>query len=552
MENINAGIIDMQLTGILKGHAEWFDGYKTDERKRAAAFVLLCMSSLLGISQSEAVDMLTDGGNDAGVDGIYVSEVYDNEFTVTIFQGKYKSNLKGDATFPENGVQKSINTIQVLFNPRTACDFNPKLRPKVEEIRSLIGEGSIPKVRIVLCNNGLKWNEQAQSWIDDAQREYRDRVEFCYYNHDSIVSVLQKVKSIDTPLTLSGKYMIEDMNCVRVFTGRISVQEIAALFDRYGDSLLQRNVRRYLGLNDNRVNSAIQETLSSDKSDRFYFYNNGITAVCDRIDYNAFQKDDIKVNLKNFQIINGGQTCKTIQKTLSGLLPGYVGKEAYVMIRIYQVSEDDKALAQDITFATNNQNPVDLLDLHSNDAIQYELEAGMKSLGYQYRRQRGVESATDHVINSHQVAEAVLAVWRRKPHLAKFRQKDHFGSLYHEIFDNLNAAQAVLAVKIYQTVETKRKQSSESDFAFLAYASYYLSMVVGDLLLADIHEATITPGKFLAQLEQFESNTDAYYTRAVAKMDKALKTCYGNRTLSLQQLSAAFRRNDLIEMLEHL
>lgn len=147
------------------------------------------------------------------------------------------------------------------------------------------------------------------------------------------------------------------------------------------------NIRRYLGLHSNRVNLAIHDTLTDpSKSDKFYFYNNGITVVCDKFDYNAFQKEDFQVQIKNMQVINGGQTCRTIQETLSNTkIPP---ESAYVMIRIYQLAETEKDFIRDITYATNSQNPVDLRDLHSNDSLQKQLETGIESLGYTYKRQR--------------------------------------------------------------------------------------------------------------------------------------------------------------------
>ena len=74
--NINANIIDQQLTGILEKHPEWVAHFGKDEnKKRSAAFVLLCMAKSLDISLEESVDLLTEGGNDAGVDGLHIGEV---------------------------------------------------------------------------------------------------------------------------------------------------------------------------------------------------------------------------------------------------------------------------------------------------------------------------------------------------------------------------------------------------------------------------------------------------------------------------------------------
>ena len=281
--DINASIIDQQLTGLLEKHADWMPT-GDDNKKRSAAFVLLCMANCLDIPLEDSVELLTEGGNDAGVDGLHIDEVEDGEFLVTIFQGKYKINdLEGTANFPENGVQKAMGTVQILFDPFRHVTLNERLAPKVEEIRSLIRDTYIPKVRVMLCNNGAKWNTIAQGWIDDMTRAYPEKVEFFHFNHDSIVRILQRTKTVDAALQLSGQLIVEDMNYMRVLLGRVAVQHIADLFERHGDRLLQRNIRRYLGLHSNRVNSAIHETLLSDSADKFYFYNNGITVVCDKV-----------------------------------------------------------------------------------------------------------------------------------------------------------------------------------------------------------------------------------------------------------------------------
>ena len=556
--NINASIIDQRVSGIVEDHPEWLpEG--DDNKKKSAAFVLLCMSVCLDMTLEESTELLTEGGNDAGVDGLHVGEVEDGEFLVTVFQGKYKvKDLRGEANFPENDVQKSTNTIRVLFDPyQEEVTLNEKIKPKIEEVRSLIRDGDIPNVRVILCNNGAKWTGQADMWIAEAKKDYGDKVEFVHFNHDSLVNILQRSKSVDTALTLSGEAIVEDMNYMRVLVGRVAVQEIQRLFNDHGDKLLERNIRRYLGLHTNRVNAAINKTLrDSEKSDKFYFYNNGITVVCDQFNYNAFQKKDYKVQLKNMQVINGGQTCKTIQQTLNEpRLPIFpVGESAYVMIRVYQLSDAHKELVQDITYATNSQNPVDLRDLRSNDDIQKRLDMGVSALGlgYTYKRQREEGGSGPTVITSSIVAEAVLAIWRERPHQAKFRRKEHFGKLYQDIFADLNAAQALLAVLIFREVENERKRpTTKAPPEFLPYASHYISMLVGRKLLND---QSTTFGQIshrnIRDLSQaYKDDHAQYHADAIQSLEKALKECYGAREISLQQLAATFRRGDLMEML---
>ena len=549
--NINASIIDQQLTGILEKHADWFP--RPDEsRNRSVAFVLLSMSRFLDLPLHEVRDLLTEGGNDAGVDGLHIGEVDDGEFLVTLFQAKYKQNLNGTDNFPENAVEKAVGTVQVLFDPLREVTMNDRLAPRVEEVRSLIRDGYIPKVRFVLCNNGQSWVPGAQVRIEELEKSHPGRLDFQHFNHDAIVGILQRTKRVDASLRLSGQLIVEDMNFMRVMVGRVAVQQLAELYERHGDALLQRNIRRYLGLHSNRVNSEIRETLLSASAEKFYFYNNGITIVCDKFEHNGFQRIDHTVQLKNMQIINGGQTCRTIYEALQGTPSSALPESAYVMIRVYQLAEENKDFVHDITYATNSQNPVDLRDLRSNDDFQKRLEIGMRDLGYTYKRQREDGGGGSNVITSASVAEATLAIWRRKPHQAKFLRREHFGKLYDEIFHDLNAAQAILAVLIFREVENERKRpTSSSPPAFLPYASHYLSMLIGI-------QIRMTNGTRLREFSRMDYSTKSaelqqsfkyYYANAVQLVSQALTQLYGGRPVSLQQLSATFRRGDLLDVL---
>jgi hypothetical protein len=551
--DINASIVDQQITGLLEKYPDWFTKCKDENQKRATAFILLCMKNCLDIPIEETLELLTDGGNDAGVDGLHMSDVEDGEFLVTLFQGKYKiKHLEGTFNFPENGVQKAVNTVQTLFDPGKAIDMNPNLKPKVEEIRSLVMEGYIPDVRVVLCNNGAKWNDQAQHWIDQSQLP-KNQTQWIHFNHDSIVDILRKTKSVDDRLSFVGKAIVEDFNYRRVLVGKVPVSEIAELFNRHDDLLLQRNIRRYLGLHVNRVNTAIHQTLKDpDNRSNFYFFNNGITIICQNFRYNALQGENYQVKLENMQIINGGQTCKTIQQTLNEpyLFNDY--ENTYVMVRIYELANDDQDFVTDITYATNSQNPVDLQDLRSNDALQKQLEIGMETFGYTYKRQREDRLSGPNIIPSSITAEAVLAIWREKPHQAKFRRKDHFGKLYDDIFQDLNAAQAILAVLIFRYVDNARKRANPDNAPdFLPYASHYLAMLIGRHLLSsqnlDLNQ--VSHRNFTDLKQSFETQQEDWHHTAIEQIQQALIQCYGDRPISLQQLAATFRRGDLLEML---
>ncbi|MCL6590395.1 MAG: AIPR family protein [Firmicutes bacterium] len=385
-----------------------------------------------------------------------------------------------------------------------------------------------------------------------SQAAFGSQVEFEFFNHDSLLSILQATKPVSDSLQFSGKAIVEDLNYSRVFVGRIAVTEIAALIERHGERLLERNIRRYLGLQGNRVNEAISATLKGQDQANFYFYNNGITLICDKFTYNALQSGDYQVKIENLQIINGGQTCITIFKTLkTGILP----KDAFVLVRLYQLLSDNDDLVRKIIYATNSQNPVDLKDLRANDDIQQRLQMDIQQLGFDYRRKRTDSALKSTDITTGTAAGAILSVWRKKPHQAKFFTHEHFGKLYHEIFSSdLNGAQVVTAVLIYRIAENKRKRPPENAEAFISYASCFIAMQMGKSLLRDlgIDQPGLNHQNYPLAKELIEKKGEDYFQKACQEIRQALDSLYGGAEISTQQLSATFRRGDLIEKLEKI
>ena len=554
--NIEASIVDQRLSSIIgKIREPAAEQLRISDptKLKSLAFVYLCVKTVLDLDDEETFDCLTEGGGDFGVDAIHISEEYDGEFTVSLFQAKYKhTDFSGNSNFPESGINSLIRAIRLLFNPAAELQhINARLLAKVEEARSLIRDGFIPQVRSIACNNGLKWTSATDEII--ACASFGDQVTWEHFNHTSLVKILQASKSVTDSLRLNGKAIVEDMDYSRILVGRISVTEIAGLISRHGDRLLERNIRRYLGLQGNRVNEAIRLTLETPERSNFYFYNNGITLTCDKFSYNALQEGDYQVKVENLQIINGGQTCMTIFQTMrqATLLPEPT--EAYVLLRLYQLPSDNEDLVQKITFATNSQNPVDLRDLRANDEVQRRLEIDISQLGFSYRRKRSDSGLRPLDITSGVAAEAILSVWRHRPHQAKFFTREHFGRLYGEIFSHsLNGSQVILAVQLYRIAENRRKRPEDADPIFVRYASCFIAMQMGRRLISDLGLADvngINHLNFTNASDLIAANGNKYYSDSLRDIQQALSDLYGGQNASLQQLSATFRRGDLIERL---
>jgi hypothetical protein len=532
--DINKHIIDHRIRKIANDNPLQFAGDSDEKKKLSKAFVCLSVASYLNIELEEAFELITEGGNDAGVDALFIGNVNDYDFSVTIFQGKYAFDLNKDNNFPANSIQRVIGSIGAIFDPSKPIEMNDDLMPKVEDIRSLIADGFIPNIKCIFTNNGLKWNNDGDNHIENAGFP-ENQVKFEYFNHKDIVDSIQSRKGINETLQLAGKSVQEDFNFKRVLIGKINVVELANLFDRQGDNLLDQNIRKYLGISTNRVNTAIQDTLLSEKRENFYFYNNGITMICSKFSYNALQADNWIIKINDLQIINGGQSCKTILHTVKNN-PNIDYSNAYVLVRLYELSGE----------GTDS--------LITDDDLQKRMETAVTELGYNYKRKKdNTLSARDTTILSSVAAESIYSVWKRKPYQAKFKKNELFGAFYHQVFDNINGAQLVIAVLIYRFCDSQRKKMAlRNDYPHIPYSNYFMSMIIGDLVLNDlsISQNDLTHKKFEEVKAYFETNKDNIFERANEKLIAALAELYpapnDYTAIDKRRLSATFRRGDLL------
>ena len=550
-------IIDQQVSGIMEKHSEVFADElrlgSDEQRKRSAAFLFLVARTAFEFTDEEAFEGVVDGGNDFGVDALYFEHPDNGEIHITLIQGKYKTSLSGDSAFPENGIANMIAAIGALFDPTVPVRLNPRLEQRVEDIRSFVKEGAIPRVIAIAANNGTRWTTEAQQRIDNAAKDFNGQVEWRYIGAEDLLALLQARQPINAELRLVGQATVETFDFRRVLIGRMSVAELARLTNAYGNQLFERNIRRYLGLTGNRVNEAVADTLRDpEERSNFYFYNNGITITCSQFRHNALQRDNWPVQVDDLQIVNGRQTARTVQQVHRETEAEIEGAE--VLIRIYELRPEDTEVVDAITRATNSQNPVNLRDLKANEPRQKALAASITGLGYTYRVKRGDPTVPPGKFTSTVVAEAVLAVWRKRPHQVRFGfwKGEYFGALYDTIFDRtLNGAQAIVASLLLRHAENRRRRRPQDAPPFLAYASRFIAMLMGRYLLEEmgIPLDRLDHRNFTQAQNLVEQRLDTYMSRAEQEIEAALQTLFNEQKQPLQRLSATFRRADLIDIL---
>ena len=542
-----------RVDALTKRLREKGDEYRQmpEDKLRSLAFLIVAVQSRLSLNEEEAMECITDGGNDMGVDAIYIDEQEGRSLEIYFFQAKYGISQGAESShFSENEIVKISATLKLILDELSLMDnANPKLRAKAGEIRAAIANDPSYHVNVVLCSNGKKWTDQAQCRIDQMPFP-PERVGWEHFNHSGIAEQLitSKVFKGEISLSLSGKVWDETPESgIHTLVGRISALQIAELMQKHGVRLLENNVRNYLGAST--INREIIETLADDYQN-FYHYNNGVTMICKKLTFNELREKDPSVNVKDPQIINGGQTCMSIAHYARKNGDTQHLSQSSVMLRLYELNATHDNLAINIIRGVNSQNAVDLRDLKSGDRGQKLLTDSLSHLGYKYLRQRGIESingGSDCTIDARELAAAVLAILCERPNDAKYRRREHFGKLYREIFsDGLNVVDAVAAVLLVRKAQDKRKAANyEGDNFYLYYADYHAAMLMGKKLFSETGPLQ-NHNDLLRAKKIIDERGDAMYAEAIERIKHLIKGMFPDSESSAQQLAAAFRRHDLV------
>ena len=143
---------------------------------------------------------------------------------------------------------------------------------------------------------------------------------------------------------------------------------LANLYEKYGARLLESNVRSFLQFRG-KINKGIRKTINEDPS-MFFAYNNGITATAEYIE---LDENNLITRLKNFQIVNGGQTTASLFNTRK--IDKVPLDDIFVQMKL-TIIDDDKVneVVPNISKFANTQNKVSDSDFFSNDVYHIRIE----------------------------------------------------------------------------------------------------------------------------------------------------------------------------------
>ena len=147
---------------------------------------------------------------------------------------------------------------------------------------------------------------------------------------------------------------------------------LAALYKNYGTRLLESNVRAFLQ-QTGKVNRGIRDTIKEEPH-MFLPYNNGLASTAMDVVTEMEGGQKVITGVKDFQIVNGGQTTASLFHTLKKHKADL--SEVFVQMKLTVIKDEERKneIVPFISRYANSQNKVSELDLTSNNAYLIKLE----------------------------------------------------------------------------------------------------------------------------------------------------------------------------------
>lgn len=453
---------------------DYFNHHFSNDGQR---FVAWYLRNVLFRDMNETKDDITDGAGDKQIDAIIID---DDNSLIRIVQGKFQQGLV-DAE-PLREVLSSW--LQVKDLARLQNVANSKLQRKLSELAVALDEDY--EVSFELITTGTL-TASAQVDLEVFQNELaklgeRDDFDATIHlidNHELRRRYQYAIESdnpsINYKLSLrGGKFMFHEIAGTPVIIVALPLKECIKLPGIKDGTLFQKNVRQSLG-SSNAVNKGIRSTITSDKRSDFFFFHNGITALC-----NKMELDDETLSLNGLSVVNG---CQSLNAILSCSETVKKADDSFILVRFYEIPQRDRA--DKISIYTNSQSAVRARDLRSNDkrvlAIKRAYELKYPN-GY-FVTKRGETAPADR--NKDQVVELSgfaknLVAWHsQRPNLS-YGETKIFDKYFETLFKNKDySPENVLALNSWMThvlktwVAENPLNLNETLLAMRAYAPYH-------------------------------------------------------------------------------
>lgn len=454
--------------------------YLVGDRSHSTALLAWFLENAWRIGPEEADDAICDGSGDKGIDAIVVD---DDGKEIIVFQSKVREKAlptQGDSDL------KTFTPVRLYFRNSNGIKLLLDSAPG-PAVRRLVARLGLEKklreedysVRLVFVTNSTA-DRSATDYLATV-RDQDAPIEF--WGREKLANVALKTRSpglVQAKVQFAaGSSVLEEVldKGFRMLVALIPAAELVEKLPGLDDhTVFDLNVR--LGAGNTRINKELRETIDdTDQHSLFPAYHNGLTMVT-----RGFKTKGRRITLDGVSVVNGCQSLLALLDHKKALTP-----DLRVLVKVVEIGTDE-AVVGDITYRTNNQNPVDLRDQRSNDRIQRaltrEVEARYKDrLAYIVRTGQPKPKRKSGVVelDNGLAAQLLMAIWIGEPWSA-IRRVRLFDSDYHRVFNR-----AVTADKLYlahlldaqaQAHRNELEAGLASSFASVRFTLLHLAAVI--------------------------------------------------------------------------
>lgn len=480
MENSN--ILDKIKTEIKQDY--YIQHYPNDGQR----FVAWYLRNIHLLDAMQAKSAMTDGANDKQIDAVYID---DDESKIYIIQGKFYTGDSIDAT-PVREIISAHSQLTSDFATLQA-NANPKLRIKLGEISNALEDEGYGVIYELITTS--TFTDEARKDILAFQSRLADEdnpkfeaelvaMELSDVRDNYYRAMEQDNPSINHTIALeSGKYLLTELSGTKVLMAAMPLKECIKIPGIKNGTLFQKNVRQSLG-HSNVVNKKIKKTILSDRCSDFFFYHNGITAICNKME----EISAGKVELHGLSVVNGCQSLNTILDCSETVRKK---DDAYVLFRFYEIPQRDRA--DSISTNTNTQSAVKARDLRSNDKRVLRLKKAYEqkySQGY-FATKRGditpADKDTTYTVELAALGKQLIAWYSQRPNLS-YGETKIFDKYFDTLFKNEYSPEDMYALNFWMQRIMKiwtldnPLSLNETILSMKAYAPYHFLFAISNII----------------------------------------------------------------------
>lgn len=438
--------------------------------------------------------------DDCGMDAVFID---DDRKVVKLFNFKYRTNFKPGQTqsLNDNFISTKFLNLIISDDETVFSKYPLELKEKLKVLSEIFNRPQDEwKVELYQVSNEANEVRQSNGELDNLASTYAVEVKplalpsisnFMSIRPDkinaSIILDSESVMSYSENNIASAKSFIARMKCSEILRmtsnskslrDTLNLEDAKELQESYLDfGVLFDNVRGLVKRSD--YNKNIATTLKNDPK-KFFMYNNGITLIAEDIKSKPLPGNkSIKLDIIGFQIVNGGQTLRTIHdfnQEDDENLETYLF-DAEVLVRMF-MPDADLNEAHKIAGFTNSQNPVKPVDLKSLASEQIEIERYLDEHDIAYARKSGDTGPCEdkeykYTINMETFGK-LLKARGGNPEKATSSVKDIFENSYEKLFiDNfvLDESPALIEryFKIIKMYKNKKLKGNQLKYFYMIY-----------------------------------------------------------------------------------